>query len=96
MSRRSSMLEVRRPSGYPRNVTVATPTSLAASALFLLAQLGHVLARDGAIGTAGIAVGHDAVSDLGTRFDPRGNRARGPEIDIVRVSRNDEHAPDPG
>ena len=66
------------------------------STLFLLAQLGHVLARDGAIRTAGIAVGHYAVRDLDTRFDPRGNRARGAEIDIVRVRGNDEHALDPG
>ena len=62
--------------------------------LLALAQLGHVRSRHGAIGTAGVAVGDDAVRDSDPGFGKGGHRARRPEIDVVGVGRHDQDATD--
>ena len=44
---------------------------------------------------ARVAVGDDAGHDLAAGVGPGGDRARHPEIDVVRMSRDDQDPPNP-
>ncbi len=80
-----------RAVGIAEKDDVVDADDLRGRALLGLAQDGHLLARR-VVETAGVAVRGDAVGDLDAGGRPAGDGARRPEVDVVRVRGEDQHA----
>ena len=69
-----------------------TPTAAAAAVCSLRRSCGDVGAADAAVGSAGVAVGDDAVRHLATLGGPPRRAARAAEVAIVGMGDDDEDA----
>ena len=64
--------------------------------LLLAAQRRHLGPAHGVLEATGVAVGDDAVRDVDAPVGQAGDRARGTEVDIVGMGRDDQHPLDLG
>ena len=84
MSRRRSRVSSSRPSGIAEEPDVGHADRGRGGPLLGLAQRAHLVAR-GVVEAAGVAVGDDAVGDLGAGRGPGGDGPGAAEVDVVGV-----------